>query len=151
MIGHEKGRLGPSLVMFAALVVAIGCSGSSDNLPREAVSGTVTLDGQPLASGSISFNPPANAGEGMTGGGSQIQNGKFSIPRDMGLVPGNYNVAIYASNKAEQTRPAQVGAGNPKNRAKDLIPAKYNTNTELKYEIKKGGGNDLTFTLESKK
>jgi hypothetical protein len=34
--------------------------------------------------------------------------------------------------------------------AKELIPAKYNTNTVLKVEIKKGGNNDLKFALESK-
>ena len=36
---------------------AAGCSQSSDELPREPVSGTVTLDGQPLASGTIQFSP----------------------------------------------------------------------------------------------
>jgi len=35
-------------------------------------------------------------------------------------------------------------------RPKELIPANFNTNTELKQDIKKGGGNDLTFTLQSK-
>jgi hypothetical protein len=97
--------------------------------------------------------PPGGAGAGGTGtgGGGTIKNGKFSIPSETGLVPGTYNVAVYASEKsAERTRPAQVGGGKPSELAKELIPAKYNSQTELKSEIKKGGGNDLTFTLQSK-
>jgi hypothetical protein len=149
MIGHHKGRLSSALVVFAALGLAVGCSGSGDDLPREAVSGTVTLDGQPLANGTISFSPAG--GSGGPGGGGVIGGGKFSIPRETGLVPGNYNVALYASEKrAEQTKPAQAGGGKPAERPKELIPAKYNTSTELKAEIKKGGGNDLRFTLLSK-
>jgi hypothetical protein len=154
MMACAKGRLSLALLVCAALGVAVGCSGSGDDLPREAVSGTVTLDGQLLPNGSISFMPSGGSGAGPTptGGGGAIASGKFSIARDTGLVPGSYNVAIYASEQsAERTKPAQAGAGiKPAERAKELIPAKYNTSTELKAEIKKGGGNDLTFTLESK-
>ena len=42
------------LLFVAVGAAAAGCSRSSDELPREAVSGTVTLDGQPLANGTIS-------------------------------------------------------------------------------------------------
>jgi hypothetical protein len=150
MIVSLKGRSSSALFVCAALGLAVGCTGSGDDLPREAVSGTVTLDNQPLANGSISFMPPV-AGGTATSGGSTITNGKFSFPRETGLVPGSYNVAIYASQQsAERTKPAQVGGGKRSELAKELIPAKYNSQTELKSEIKKGGGNDLTFTLQSK-
>jgi hypothetical protein len=150
MIRCHRGRLSSPLVVFAALGLAVGCSGPSDDLPREAVSGTVTLDGQPLANGSISFSPAG--GSGATGGGDAIKGGKFSIARDSGLVPGNYNFSIYAgANSAERTKPAQAGSLKKSEMAKELIPAKYNSNTELRAEVKKGGGNDLTFTLESTK
>ena len=89
---------------------------------------------------------------GEAGGGGAIKDGKFSLSRDTGLVPGTYNVAVYASEKgggADQNR-AEVGNLQTSAVAKELIPAKFNTNTELKTEIKKGGGNDLSFTLESK-
>ena len=48
------GRLAPP---SASRPVALA---AGDGLPREAVSGTVTLDGQMLANGSISFMPPGN-------------------------------------------------------------------------------------------
>jgi hypothetical protein len=150
MIVCLKGRSSSALFVCAALGLAVGCTGSGDDLPREAVSGTVTLDNQPLANGSISFMPPSGGGT-ATGGGSTITNGKFSIPRETGLVSGTYNVAIYASEqRGERTKPAQAGGGKPSELAKELIPAKYNSQTELKSDIKKGGGNDLKFTLQSK-
>jgi hypothetical protein len=150
MIVRLKGRSSSALFVCAALGLAVGCTGSGDDLPREAVSGSVTLDGQPLANGSISFMPPV-AGGTATSGGSTIMNGKFSFSRETGLVPGTYNVAIHASERSARTRPAHVGAA-PKasELPKELIPVKFNANTELKTEITKGGGNVLTFTLQTK-
>jgi hypothetical protein len=134
-------------VLVFAAGLAAGCSGS-DDLPREVVSGTVTLDGQPLDDGVIQFTPAG--GSGQVSGGTQIQGGKYSISRDQGLVPGSYNVAINAATKSERTKPAQVGAGKAAELPKELIPAKYNSATELKAEVKKGGPNAFTFTLQSK-
>jgi hypothetical protein len=152
MIARHIGRFRSAVLVCAALCLLVGCSGSGDGLPREPISGTVTFDGRTLANGSISFIPSGVSADGeTTPGGGTITNGKFSIERESGLVPGTYNVAIYASERRMGTRPAQVGAA-PKasERPKELIPAKFNANTELKTEIKKGGGNDLTFTLQTK-
>jgi hypothetical protein len=148
MIVRSNRRLRFSILVFCSLGLAAGCTGSGDDLPREAVSGTVTLDNEPLANGTITFIPAAGAG----GGGGTIAGGTFSIGREGGLVPGSYNVAIYASAKGgDQTKPQQVGGTKKEAQvAKELIPAKYNSQTELKCEIKKGGGNDLKFTLQSK-
>ncbi len=133
--------------MASLLSLSIGCSGSDDGLPREAVSGTVTLDGKPLASGTISFSPKG----GGTAGGGDIKEGSFSIAREVGLLPGNYGVAIYASDRpAGQERPKQAGGLKEFKVAKELIPTKYNSESKLTAEIKKGGGNSLQFALESK-
>jgi hypothetical protein len=59
-------------------------------------------------------------------------------------------VAINAAEKGARTKPEQVGGGKPAELAKELIPAKYNSSTTLTAEVKKGGSNDFTFTLESK-
>jgi hypothetical protein len=148
MIVCSMRRLGLAFVVLAAFGLAIGCSQSGDDLPREPVSGTVTLDGQPLPNGTISFIPVTGSG----GGGGTITDGKFSIAREGGPVPGSYTVAIYASaTQGEQTKPKMAGGTRKESQlAKELIPAKYNANTELKAEIKKGGNNDLKFVLESK-
>jgi hypothetical protein len=73
------------------LLVPTGC-GSSDSLPREAVSGSVSLDRKPLETGMITFLP-ADASV-PTQGGSPIVGGRYEIPRDQGLVPGKYKVVI---------------------------------------------------------
>jgi hypothetical protein len=155
MIGRHDWRFTHTLVLATVLLAAAGCSSQSgDELPREAVSGTVTLDDQPLADGLIQFTPAGGSVEGgtPTGGGSTIKGGSFYISRETGLVPGNYNVAINAAApRGERTKPAQVGAGKAEELAKELIPAKYNAKTTLKTEIKKGGSNSsLKFELQSK-
>src|SRR5207248_8916889 len=70
MSGRHHGRCFLALWFLAMVWVAPGCSGSGDDLPREAVSGTVKLDGQPLAGGVIRFTPgsPTDSGEGRSGG-----------------------------------------------------------------------------------
>jgi hypothetical protein len=151
MIGCDHVRFTHALFLAVGLAAA-GCSGSGDDLPREPVSGTVTMDGQPLIDGVIQFNPAGEATAGATQvpGGGPIKGGQFSIPRESGLVPGNYNVAINAAEKRDRTKPAQVGGGKATELAKELIPARYNTMTELKAEIKKGVPNEFKFALESK-
>jgi hypothetical protein len=140
-----------SPLLFVAIgLAASGCSGSGDDLPREPVSGTVTLDGQPLANGSIQFNPMTQSGSAVSGGAT-IQNGRFSIARENGLVPGTYRVAIYsAGSSGAQSKSASPGSGRGADRPKELIPDKYNANSELKAEIKKGGASDLKYDLQSK-
>jgi hypothetical protein len=137
-------------------LVVSGCS-SGDELPREAVSGTVMLDGQPLAGGVIQFTPASP--EIPQGGGSPITGGRFSIPRAQGLVPGTYRVTVNAASSettvpkgepVEPGKPPEPGRPTRTARAKELIPAKYNAESELKAEVKKGVPNEFTFTLQSK-
>jgi hypothetical protein len=158
MIGRQLGRFTHVLVFTAVGLAAAGCSGSGDELPREPVSGKVTLDGQALADGAIQFMPATSATGEKTAvaqpGGATIKNGQFSIPRETGLVPGSYNVAINAAERgAEQTKPAGPGTGQKGAKGRvpnELIPAKYNAQTVLTVEIKKGGASDLKFDLQSK-
>ena len=127
---------------------APGCSGG-DELPREAVTGAVTLDGQPLADGAISFIPVGGPTGPTVGGGSAITNGQFSIDREHGLVPGTYNVSINSRVQAGTNKLP----GLPKSKAesqKDIIPANYNSKTTLTAGVKKGGSNAFTFDLQSK-
>jgi hypothetical protein len=137
-------------------LVVSGCSGG-DELPREAVSGTVTLDGQPLPGGVIQFTPASP--DIPQGGGSPITGGRFSIARAQGLVPGSYRVTINAASSetvvpkgepVEPGKPAEPGRPTRTARPKELIPAKYNAQSELKAEVKKGTPNEFTFTLLSK-
>lgn len=130
---------------LAAFVLGLaGCGG--DPLQRQAVSGTVTFKGKPLATGSIEFFP-ADPGVG-TGSGAPIGDGLFQIAKDKGLSPGNYKVRVNAPDHVSQApggAPGSDSAGTP---PKELIPAKYNANTTLTAEVKKGAENVFTFNLD---
>ena len=54
-------------LVFASGPMMTGCSGSGDELPREPVSGVVSIDGEPLANGTIQF--AADGGGAVAGGG----------------------------------------------------------------------------------
>ncbi len=150
-------RIAPIWIGVAAmlgLLSPMGCSGggAGDELPRESVTGKVTVEGKPLASGTIQFQPASQA-EGLAAGGT-ITDGEFSVPRAEGPVPGKYTVAIYseresATSSAEETAPAAV---RPRSRGemaqlKGPIPPRYNLQTELTAEVKAGSPNSFSFDL----
>jgi len=65
-----------------------GCGGSGDTLPRQAVTGMVTYDGQPLKEGRINFTPSDPNAKDPVFGGAPIKDGKYTIDKEVGLVPG---------------------------------------------------------------
>ena len=136
--------------IFALISLGMGC-GSGDGLPRQPISGTVTLDGQPLATGSIAFRPADAAGPGVPVG-AQIDGGSFSIARAVGPTPGTYHVAISSPQEGKataKTTSAQPGDGDSPP-AFDLIPPQYNAQTTLQAEVGAGKSNDFRFELKSR-
>lgn len=131
-----------SLLCFSAF---IGCGGpATDRVP---VAGEVTLDGQPLERGSIEFHPEGEEGT-VTGG--VIREGTFEIPAVQGAKPGNYSVRIFASGSGVEVDPDQPPGPEAEGQvAEELIPAKFNTETELSEEIGEQGAVDLRFELTS--
>lgn len=118
-----------SLAIVAAAFIA-GCS-SSD---RRAISGEVTFAGEPVDGGSIVFLP---GDDGGTKGAAEIIAGKYEIPPQQGLRPGKYRVEI---NWAKPTG-KQIPSGDPgmtMEERLEVIPAKYNTASELTVEITAG-------------
>jgi hypothetical protein len=134
---------------LCALFLA-SCGGVQDTLPREAISGTATLDGQPLAHGVLQLFP-ASQKEG-TACGALIEDRKFSIKRAEGPVPGEYVVMIN-SNQGRAGGGAPAGAPGPvasSERPKELIPAEYNAQSKLTAVVRAGTPNTLEFALKSK-
>jgi hypothetical protein len=150
MVGRNHWRSWSRLLIAAGGLTVSGCWASGDDAPREAVSGIVTLDGRPLAAGAIRFFPTGvNASGFAIPGGDSIKNGKFSIAREVGLVPGTYRVSIY-SGDATAGRPKGVAPGRFAQVAKEVIPFKYNAQSTLQADVPKGGLSDLRFDLQSK-
>ncbi|WP_165071323.1 carboxypeptidase regulatory-like domain-containing protein [Paludisphaera rhizosphaerae] len=152
-------KLGSRLAFVVAIAATFGCSGG-DGLPRQAVSGKVTLDGQPLDSATISFQPMAGSGE-VTSAAATVSAGSFSISAADGLVPGKYRVSVSAKREVA----AKSGAKKkqidnvtgelvdpPADAAvtQETIPARFNAQTELTTEVTAAGPNDFTFAVTSK-
>jgi hypothetical protein len=96
------------------------------------VRGEVTFNGQPLKDGRILFTPID--GQGQTGGAT-ITDGKFTASMPVAKM----KVAINA-NRVIGKKP--VYEGDPKSPLMDvveeLIPPRYNVNTELETDVKEG-------------
>lgn len=88
------------------LALFLGCDGAEDELPRQAVTGKVTLGGQALEQGQISF-VPASAEVGTQVGGAIVA-GAYSLERATGPVPGTYLVRIQGGfRRGRPRRPGQ--------------------------------------------
>ncbi|WP_406700199.1 hypothetical protein V5E97_15350 [Singulisphaera sp. Ch08] len=136
---------------FATLTLSthlVGC-GSADNLPRESVSGSVAIEGKPLAKGLITFLPSDS--EIPTQGGGVIVDGKYSIPKDQGLVPGKYKIVISSTGDKPETVVDKTNdmPGMPPVLAKEAIPSQYNKESLLTADVKSGGKNVYEFNLTS--
>ncbi len=132
---------------------AAGCWGDSpiDNLPRQPIAGLVLVDGRPLRKGSILFFPAHHPVWGATvSGGSMIDDGRFSIPWDKGLVPGNYRIAISAEGKHKRQAEPSTEPVKPAFMNDDMIPERFNIETELEVEVKEGGVKQMKIEIDSK-
>ncbi|WP_406696772.1 carboxypeptidase-like regulatory domain-containing protein [Singulisphaera sp. Ch08] len=138
-----------SLAFLGCGLIAMGC-GSRDELPREPLSGTVTLAGKPVTSGSITFMPSDSNSPG-TGATAQILDGAYDVPKVSGLIPGTYRVTIsqIEEGSKQAAANAQPGDGDAP-LMKELIPAKYNTKSTLQAEVVKDGKNVFDFSLDAK-
>lgn len=124
--------------LVAVMALFVGC-GSSDTPELGSVSGTVTLDGAPLAGATVMFRPKAGGRPAMADTDEQ---GKYVLrynPSETGGVVGLNLVRI--SKKGEAASDEEV--------AKELIPAKYNEESTLEYEVG-SGKNEINIELSSK-
>jgi hypothetical protein len=136
-----------ALLLMVVGTLLGGCGAADDGLGRRAISGMVTLDGQPLAIGSIQFEPQAGNTGTIVSGGGVIRDGRYEIPRDSGLRPGKYKVAISSAGDAQATG----GFEPPGNRTPpppENVPKKYNVATTLTAEIKPDSPNVFNFDLK---
>jgi hypothetical protein len=129
-----------SVYFLATAVIFSTTTGCGPKSDMGRVHGKVTLDGQPLASGTIVTLPPA--GRGATG---IIQNGEFDLKTSgkEGAVPGTHKVSISATEQPQGAGPeAPVG--------KSLVPDKYSNPDSSGLTIDVKAGQTVTPTLELK-
>lgn len=131
-----------SLLLFS-LLLGSGC-GKTDPLNRQAVAGKITLNGEPLKSGTIEFTPVENG----TSSGATIANGEYSVPQPKGLPVGEYIVRVSANDAAAQ--PIEI-PGESNKIAKELIPNTYNTKSTVRFRVEDKKENVFDLNVETKK
>jgi len=117
-----------------------GC-GRNPNLPPIAeVTGTVTLNGQPLEGAQVSFDPQVTpGGMGRSSTGTTDKDGKFFLWYNAdikGASLGKHNVVIRKSDEP---------AGS------ETIAEIFNEKTTLEANVTKEGPNDFPFEVKLKK
>jgi hypothetical protein len=131
-----------------AAAACAGCNRSG----RVPVSGTVTVDGRPLASGDIAFTPASGQGSSA---GAAIERGRYSISAEQGLLPGDYKVSIHAfRGTGKKTWDGMGEPTAPESQKKyveqleQYIPSRYNDTTELTASVRSGKNNNVNFDLQ---
>ncbi len=130
---------GVGLAVLAGFILGAGGCGPRSN--RRQISGTVTLDGQPVDRGNIEFAPIS--AEQPSASGAMVIAGKYTIPPRSGLAPGKYTVRIYWPVPL----PADQSPNAPRVVPRERVPAKYNVRSELTVEVRPGQPNTFNFDL----
>jgi hypothetical protein len=136
-----------AVAVFAASIMVVGGCGSGGAASTEAVTGTVTYNGAPVADASVTFTPE----KGRPATGITDAGGKFTLTTNVvgdGAVAGKHKVSI--APNASQVPPmpgtpeaAAAAAGKPP------FPPRYSNpeTSGLTADVKEGGGNDFTFGM----
>jgi hypothetical protein len=123
------------IARWLGLVVVLACIGC--NSSESSVSGSVTVDGQPLKEGDIIFEPADGQGSPAAG---KIVDGKYSIK----IAPGNKKVRINASRPAKKPDPVMGAAAR-----ESMIAKEFNEQSTLTADVKGGKQEGVNFEVKS--
>lgn len=134
----QQVRALPVSVVVLAAIALVGCG---DEVELGDAQGVVTMDGKPLPEATVRFIP---IGGGRSALGRTDENGHYEMlysATATGALVGPVRVEI---TSAEETTDA---AGNSRMKP-ETIPARYNTQSELKADVG-SGNNEFNFDLTS--
>lgn len=126
-----------SLTPVLCCLLIAGCGSGSDLAP---VRGKVTLHGQPLKDALVEFQPTAPGGSPSSA--ITDAEGRYELMYTFGragAAPGEHLVSIRTGGTRVDSEGREV-------ECKECVPARYNTQTELKRTVKPGR-NTLDFDL----
>ncbi|QDV51307.1 carboxypeptidase-like regulatory domain-containing protein [Gimesia fumaroli] len=129
---HQLRTFITACVCFGFVVSLAACGGGSSDAPDLGqVSGTITMDGAPLADANVTFMP-----EGVRSSSATTDSaGKYEliyIRDEKGAAIGKHKVVVSKLDNEKET-----------------IPAKYCVESELTADVKEGA-NEFNFDLTSK-
>jgi hypothetical protein len=123
----------------------LGCGEPSYEGPKRIpISGTITYNDKPLEAGIVSF---ISQTEDQRPAQGFITNGQYSIPEEKGLNEGTYRVEIRWNRPTGKKILDSQDTGEMVEESKQVIPARYNTNSELTADVSKG---NTTFNFDLK-
>ena len=146
-------RTKAAVIAAAALCLLVGgCDQKSTGPGGGTVTGTVTLDGNPLQGGLVTFHPAAGGPEAI---GPVRKDGTYElqIGNDKSIPAGEYLVTVDAAELSiDQEGAPDKGPPQPPPKPKRITPDKYaNRNTtDLKVTVK-AGANKVPLELKSGK
>lgn len=115
-----RRRLVAGIVAIAVLSCVPACSRSSGPHVHD-LSGTVTFDGEPVASGKMMFVPDSQQGNSGPAGHAEIRNGKFDTRRSGRGTVGGPHVVQIDGYSAEMETFVDADAGEEVSLAKPLF------------------------------
>ncbi|QDT96021.1 carboxypeptidase regulatory-like domain-containing protein [Gimesia aquarii] len=128
--------------LSVVLILSSGCGSQSGDMPEIAiVKGWVKLDGEPVKSASVIFQPE----KGRPSVGHTDYDGNFElkyIADKKGAVLGNHKVSI-STYKVEE-----IVESDERHEVPERIPEEYNTRTNLTASVEPGI-NEINFELNS--
>ncbi|MDR3196632.1 MAG: carboxypeptidase-like regulatory domain-containing protein [Planctomycetaceae bacterium] len=127
------------LFLVCCLIFVSGCNKGDPVVP---VSGTVTLQGKPIADCSITFQPTAKnqivAASGLTNAEGNFSLETIESPRRKGAVAGEYQVKFFWRDPDfDEAKPKPIPY---------QIPAKYQQEG-ISFTVPNGGQTDIVFDL----
>lgn len=142
-----------AIALAAPILTLSGCGAASDRPELGLVTGTVTMDGQPLCNIVVLFSPD----NGRPARGKTNSQGKYEltyIGHTPGCKVGHNRVEIAPNEEGEQdsedSRDTESGGAAQRPKPGKLrIPARYNSKSELEADVQPGE-NEFDFKLESK-
>jgi hypothetical protein len=127
---------------LVACVCLAGCGGVYDS----SVSGTVTLDGNPVTRGTVAYNPVQS---GPSAYARIDEDGSYTVRtgREEGLPAGEYQVTVIANEPPAVRQTAQGGPPPP---GRPITPPWYRTKqtSGLRFTVDKGS-NEINLELTS--
>jgi hypothetical protein len=134
----KRSQLASVAALTGVFFLFAGCNPEHELSPRHAASGSVTHDGQPLASGTIVFESTADLSKGLPPTSAPIVNGRYEIQASAGMNVVRINAPKETTDESGMTV------------AEETIPAKYNSESELTAEVAAGGATTKDFALTGK-
>ena len=140
-------------LLSCALLMVAGCPGPGGDLPDVVpVSGTITLDGQPVSDVMVVFSPGDTTGGGICTGITDAS-GRYELKdgqQRVGAPAGKYDVTCSKFVMPDGSLFTSDGSISPMEAgAEEMIPPKYSSaETELTATVSPGGGT-INFDLTS--